>query len=206
MKEMKKILTTLLILIITTTIFATKGIASWYDTGHITANGDPFNPNSLSAAHKTMMFGSIVRVHNLDNNKTVDVYINDRGPYVDGRIIDLTPLAAKALGMYEAGLAKVELEIIYQPTYPISAYNRLGDTGIYKIQVGSFSNEERAKSLKQKLKENNLNVQTEITEDNLIRVIIKSIEEENLEETLKTLTHLQIDQLLIQSDAPLVVD
>ncbi|MGI6466958.1 MAG: septal ring lytic transglycosylase RlpA family protein [Sphaerochaetaceae bacterium] len=203
---MKKILTTLLILIITTTIFATKGIASWYDTGHITANGDPFNPNSLSAAHKTMMFGSIVRVHNLDNNKTVDVYINDRGPYVDGRIIDLTPLAAKALGMYEAGLAKVELEIIYQPTYPISAYNRLGDTGIYKIQVGSFSNEERAKSLKQKLKENNLNVQTEITEDNLIRVIIKSIEEENLEETLKTLTHLQIDQLLIQSDAPLVVD
>lgn len=203
---MKKILTTLLILIITTTIFATKGIASWYDTGHITANGDPFNPNSLSAAHKTMMFGSIVRVHNLDNNKTVDVYINDRGPYVDGRIIDLTPLAAKALGMYEAGLAKVELEIIYQPTYPISAYNRLGDTGIYKIQVGSFSNEERAKSLKQKLKENNLNVQTEITEDNLIRVIIKSIEEDHLEETLKTLTHLQIDQLLIQSDAPLVVD
>src|SRR5690554_1375344 len=147
MKQMKKVLMIFLILIITTTLFATKGVASWYDTGHITANGDPFNPNSLSAAHKELKFGSIVRVHNLDNNKTVDVYINDRGPYVDGRIIDLTPLAAKALGMYEAGLAKVELEIIYQPTYPISAYNRLGDTGIYKIQVGSFSNEERAKSL-----------------------------------------------------------
>ena len=119
-----------------------KGIASWYTSDKVeslTANGEIFDPTSLSAAHKSLKFGTLVRVTNLDKGKSVDVRINDRGPFVEGRIIDLSPAAAKQAGMLDSGIANVTLTLIFSPDVPESKYNRAGDTGWYQIQVGAYS-------------------------------------------------------------------
>lgn len=89
------------------------GPASWYGpgfNGKKTASGEIFDDGKMTAAHKTMPLGSKVRVTNLSNGKTVQVEINDRGPYVEGRILDLSQAAAQALGMVERGVAQVRIE------------------------------------------------------------------------------------------------
>ena len=89
------------------------GMASWYGgyhAGHKTANGEYFNPEAMTASHKTLPFNSLVRVISLSTGKTVIVRINDRGPYPPGRIIDLSHAAAKHLGI--DGINHVHLEII----------------------------------------------------------------------------------------------
>ena len=91
------------------------GKASFYADkfeGRPTASGEKYRHNKLTAAHKTLPFGTKVKVTNLDNNKTVEVVINDRGPYVDGRIIDLSKSDAEQLGFINQGLAEVKMEII----------------------------------------------------------------------------------------------
>ena len=75
------------------------GQASWYGSGHRTANGERFNPNGMTAAHRTLPFGTMVRVENRTTGRSVVVRINDRGPFVHGRIIDLSRGSARALGM-----------------------------------------------------------------------------------------------------------
>lgn len=91
------------------------GIASWYGPGfhgRSTANGERFDMHGMTAAHKTLPFNTTVRVTNVRNGRSVVVRINDRGPFIKSRTIDLSHGAAKALGMINAGTAKVELEII----------------------------------------------------------------------------------------------
>jgi len=91
---------------------AQTGRASWYALTSKTASGERCNPNALTAAHPTLPFGTKVKVENLKNGKTVVVRINDRGPFVGGRIIDLTRAAASALGFIKAGTAKVRLTVL----------------------------------------------------------------------------------------------
>jgi rare lipoprotein A len=91
------------------------GAASWYGPGFhgkLTASGEVFDENRFTAAHKTLPLGSRVRVTNLENGNAVEVAINDRGPFVDGRIIDLSKAAAKTLGIIDDGIARVKLELI----------------------------------------------------------------------------------------------
>ena len=91
------------------------GIASYYAEkfhGRRTANGEVFNNHAMTAAHLKLPFGTQVKVTNLKNGKSVVVRINDRGPHVRGRIIDLTYAAAKKIGIIKAGAAKVKLEIL----------------------------------------------------------------------------------------------
>lgn len=88
------------------------GIASYYRSGKVTASGEKFNPQGLTAAHRTLPFGSRVRVINVRTGKAVIVRINDRGPFIRGRIIDLAFGAARAMGLHRAGVAKVRLEIL----------------------------------------------------------------------------------------------
>ena len=96
-----------------------KGIASWYGYetyrqrgGHMTANGEAFDPNGLNAAHKYLPLPTFVRVTNLDNKRQIILRVNDRGPFIDGRIIDLSAGAAKKLGFYEKGTARVIVETV----------------------------------------------------------------------------------------------
>lgn len=95
------------------------GTASWYGEyfqGRPTASGEPYNMNDLTAAHPTLPLGTFVKVTNLRNGRVVVVRVNDRGPVVDGRIIDVSYNAARALGFKERGLQKVRLDIFNPPT------------------------------------------------------------------------------------------
>jgi rare lipoprotein A len=103
-----------------------RGIASWYGEqfhGKQAANGEIFDMRALTAAHRTLPLGSIVRVVNLTNGKHVRVRINDRGPYVNGRILDLSQAAADRLGMMQHGLSVIQLEVIgdHRPDFMLAA-------------------------------------------------------------------------------------
>ncbi|MEH0845981.1 septal ring lytic transglycosylase RlpA family protein [Micromonospora sp. CPCC 205711] len=86
--------------------------ASFYDEGQMTANGETFNPDELTAAHKTLPFNTRVRVTNPDNGKSVTVRINDRGPYIDGRCIDLSRAAFEAIASVDLGELTVTYEVL----------------------------------------------------------------------------------------------
>lgn len=95
------------------------GIASWYGYetyrqkgGHMTANGEAFHPSGLTAAHKYLPLPTFVKVTNLENRRSIILRVNDRGPFVDGRIIDLSAGAARKLGFYEQGTAEVRVETL----------------------------------------------------------------------------------------------
>lgn len=94
-------------------VFSQEGIASWYGRmhhGRKTANGETYDMNALTAAHRNLPFGTVVRVTNLQNGRVVKVRINDRGPYVNSRVIDLSAQAARALDMRQSGTARVRVE------------------------------------------------------------------------------------------------
>jgi peptidoglycan lytic transglycosylase len=91
------------------------GLASWYGQQHHgrrTASGELYDMNKLTAAHRTFPFGTRLRVTNVENGRNVVVRVNDRGPHVDGRILDLSQQAATTLGMIEAGVARVEAVVL----------------------------------------------------------------------------------------------
>lgn len=91
-----------------------RGKASWYGThfhGRLTANGEKFDKTALTAAHRTLPFGTIVRVHSIELGTEVDVRINDRGPFAPGRVIDLSQAAAEALGLKDTGVGAVSLKV-----------------------------------------------------------------------------------------------
>jgi rare lipoprotein A len=91
---------------------AQVGMASYYKSGRKTANGERFNPNGFTAAHRSLKFGTRVRVTNLKTGRSVVVRINDRGPFISGRIIDLAYGAAKAVGLHNSGVAKVRVAVL----------------------------------------------------------------------------------------------
>jgi rare lipoprotein A len=92
---------------------ASHGIASFYTEEQLTANGENFNPNELTAAHPTLPFGTRLRVTNVSTGRSVTVRVNDRGPYVPGRIVDVSYSAAETLGIVGQGIAKVKLDVVH---------------------------------------------------------------------------------------------
>lgn len=94
---------------------AFTGNASWYGkafSGRPTASGEPFDPEKMTGAHRTLAFGTWVRVTHLGNGRSVVVRINDRGPFTTGRVIDLSEAAARQLGMIREGVAQVRVEVV----------------------------------------------------------------------------------------------
>jgi rare lipoprotein A len=125
------------------------GLASWYGPefhGRRTSNREIYNMNDMTAAHPTLPFGTYVMVTNLDNDRTAVVRINDRGPFVEGRVIDVSYAAARVLGMIGPGTARVRLEIL--AGYPSAAIE-----GKLSVQVGAFAVEENAYALKRRLEQ-----------------------------------------------------
>ncbi len=126
--------------------FSQKGIASWYGKkfhGKKTANGEIYNMYTMTCAHKTLPFGTKLEVTNLSNGKKVIVRVNDRGPFVKNRIIDLSYLAAKKLGLDLMGTAKVKIRAAGMISEKKPAK--------YTVQIGAFSSYENAKKLKKRL-------------------------------------------------------
>ncbi len=140
--------------------FSETGNASWYGTvfhGRSTASGEKYNQDKMTAAHKTLPFGTVVRVTNLGNKKSVVVRINDRGPFVRGRVIDVSRAAARQLDMIGTGTARVRIETVAgqgADTVPASIVSGAGD--VY-IQIGSFGNSENAQNLLNQVKERGYN-------------------------------------------------
>jgi rare lipoprotein A len=91
---------------------AKEVVASYYHHGHTTASGERFKPDGLTAAHRTLPFGTKVRVTNISNHKSVVVTINDRGPFNKHREIDLSRGAARAIGILNRGVARVDMEVL----------------------------------------------------------------------------------------------
>lgn len=125
--------------------FTEEGVASWYGVpfnGRRTSNGEIYDMHQLTAAHRTLPFNAIVRVTNLNNGKQVNVRINDRGPFVANRVIDLSYSAAEAIGMVGPGTAEVRLDVVAGPDPNI---------GFFAVQVGAFQVEGNARRLREQL-------------------------------------------------------
>jgi len=126
---------------------AETGLASWYGYpyhGRPAADGEIYDMESLTAAHRTLPFGTRVRVTNLGNQKTVDVRIIDRGPFIDGRIIDLSHAAAEAIDLIGPGVAQVRLDILAVAEIPPA-------DNWYAVQAGAFADKSRAERLRDQL-------------------------------------------------------
>lgn len=123
------------------------GVASWYGHpyhGRQAANGEIYDMEKLTAAHRTLPFSTWVRVENLQNGLTVDVRVTDRGPFVGDRIIDLSHAAAQQIAMIGSGIAKVRVTIVANPPVP--------EAQLFAVQVGLFRNRENALRLEDKLR------------------------------------------------------
>src|SRR5665213_242318 len=149
------------------------GLASWYGVpydGRPTASGEIFDMQKLTAAHRALPFQTWVEITNLSNGKQVDVRITDRGPFVRGRIIDLSMAAAGQIDMLRAGIARVRLKVIDPPVTaapvdapvaavnapavtppPVNALEPAQPAGKYAVQAGAFSDPSRAEALREAL-------------------------------------------------------
>jgi rare lipoprotein A len=128
-------------------ILSEVGLATWYTApykGRKAANGQVFSDLALTAAHRTLPMGSLITVTNLRTGQSSAMRITDRGPFVDGRILDLTIASAKATGIYRAGAAQVRLDV-YQAPKPIEIGGR------WCVQIGAFKSERKAEKLKDEL-------------------------------------------------------
>ena len=133
--------------------FSEEGLASWYGKefhGRPTANGETYDMYGMTAAHKLLPFNTMIRVTNLENGKSTVVRVNDRGPFIRDRVIDLTYTAGEKIGLIGPGTARVRLEAVNE----IPGYTAGGDLpGSFYVQVGSFTMQENAHSLQERLAE-----------------------------------------------------
>ena len=168
-----------------------EGYASWYAgkfQGRITASGEVFDTNELAAAHKTLSFGTVVEVTHIANGKSVQVRINDRGPFVAGRIIDLSRAAAEQIAMTSEGIAAVRLEIVKRPPPPT-----------YRIQVAAFTSLEYAERKLEHLRSHG--VRSEIESSGLIsRVVVPGLEKQEADAVLARLAALGYDDALLRTE------
>ena len=144
--------------------FTETGIASWYGAkfhGRRTSNGEIYDMNALTAAHKTLPMNTHLLVSNLENGREITVRINDRGPFVRGRIIDLSNRAARELGMADQGLAKVRITALGEAISYLEdgrSRERFAATpdfehGEFYVQVGAFTQRDNAERLQKRLAE-----------------------------------------------------
>jgi rare lipoprotein A len=210
----------------TATGFQQRGIASWYGTkfhGHRTSSGEPYNMYAMTAAHKTLPIPSYVEVTNLDNHRKIVVRVNDRGPFHEGRIIDLSYVAAKKLGITATGTGRVEIRAIdprAQQTASTAAVARPAKAvktalavtppptasqtaGQLYLQVGAFTDRNNAAQLLNRLltatRENVLINRASAGDENIYRVRIGPLDSAADAQQLQTQLGPQFDRLGIQS-------
>ncbi len=146
------------------------GIASWYGEpfhGRITASGEVYDMEAMTAAHQTLPFGTVLRVDNLDNGRSTTLRINDRGPFVRGRILDVSRRGARELDMIGPGTARVRITVIEAPA----------PRRCWEVQVGSFSVEANALALRDRLRGRGETVRIDAGPDGMHRVRLGPYEE-----------------------------
>ncbi len=170
-----------------------EGVASWYGGkfhGRLTANGEIFNTHEMTAAHKHLPFGTMVKVTNLANGKSVQVRINDRGPFVDNRIIDLSHAAASALDMIKTGTSPVRLRARGIDTLNI----------LFSIQVGAYRNLENASVMKHRLEKAGFSPHAQLNNKGITRIFLKNIPKDETLAYINKLKKLGITNVLIKQN------
>jgi rare lipoprotein A len=170
-----------------------EGLASWYGgkfQGRLTSSGEVFDTNLLTAAHKTLPFGTLVRVTNLANGRSAVVKINDRGPFVEGRIIDLSRAAAEQIDMVGTGTARVSVEVLSFTS------NR------FAIQVGAYALERNAEKVRKHLEAAGFLVSLERTVLGVTRVMVRGVSEKDLGPTRITLAGLGYGGHVVRPEQP----
>jgi rare lipoprotein A len=170
-----------------------EGLASWYGgkfQGRVTASGEVFDTNLLTAAHKALPFGTLAKVTNLANGRSTMVKINDRGPFVEGRIIDLSRAAAEQIDMIGTGTARVSVEVLS------FASDR------FAIQVGAYALERNAEKVRAHLAEAGFLVSLERTTLGVTRVLVRGVGGRELETARARLTSLGYDGHLVRPELP----
>ncbi len=180
-----------------------RGIASWYGKrfhGRRTANGETYDMYGMTAAHRTLPFGTQVRVHHLKNGRHVTVRVNDRGPFIEGRVIDLSFAAAKKLHL--AGVAPVRLEVLKLPEPEPGVRRPAGAK--FSVQVGAFSDRENAYELKKRLSETFFPIlihPTDSTDRRLYRVRVGRVDSlEEAEQLERRLRRMDLKTMIVAVD------
>jgi rare lipoprotein A len=166
------------------------GFASWYGGkfhGRLTSSGEVFDTNDMTAAHRTLPFGTVVKVTNQDNGKSIQVKINDRGPFVEGRIIDLSRAAAERLDMVGKGVARVSLDIV----------EFVADRELYAVQVGAYALEKNADKARATLEAAGFVVTIERNTLGVARVSARAIAGRDLPDARKKLEGLGFSGYLV---------
>jgi len=179
-----------------------KGQASYYAEpyhGRPTANGEIFDKNKVTAAHRTLPFNTWVRVENMLNGKTVDVRINDRGPFVSGRVIDLSLGAAKKIDMVRAGVVPVVLKVVKEAPKADKLKSK-GQDVFYVVQLGAFESEAAAQALRIRVEEKYTGVYVEKPKagDNFFKVRIGRALLREARRIQRLLKEDRIDSIVIQ--------
>jgi len=171
--------------------------AGWYGRdlhGRKTASGELFNMNASSAAHRTLPLGTIIRVVNLDNSKSITTAITDRGPFVRSRVLDLSYGAARELGFLSQGTARVRIETLERP----------GGPAVYTVQAANYNEEESARLLKERLAKRFEAVSIVLYETNLARYYRVRVgayaSEEVAEKVAAKLTLEGLEPIVIRKD------
>ncbi len=141
-----------------------EGVASWYGPGfhgRQTASGEVYDMEAPTAAHRTLPFGTLVRVHNLESGERTDLRINDRGPFVRGRIIDVSRSGARELGLLGPGIARVRVEVLDTP---------VAGPSCWEVQAGAFREQGNAEELRRQLGEAGFSARTQEGPDGVLRV------------------------------------
>ncbi len=195
-----------------------EGVASYYADqfhGRTTANGEVFDMNAMTCAHPSLPFGTLLKITNLGNDKTVTVRVNDRGPYVDAREIDLSLAAATQLGMISEGISPVKIELEAAPSKLIIPAFAKVDTaitpkepiykdlpmGLYTCQIGVYAEESNAERVISKCEDMHLAVFTEsikVHERYATKIMIGRLKERTQAENLARELNQEFKDIIIK--------
>jgi len=178
-------------------VYRETGIAAWYGKelhGKKTASGELFDMNALTAAHRTLPLGTLIRVTNLDNFKSIKVRITDRGPFIRNRVLDLSLGAARELGFAAQGTVRVKIETL----------EAVRDSAFYTVQAATFLEEENARMLKERLSKRFEVVSIVQFETNLARLYRVQVgsyaSEERAEKVAGKLTLEGLEPIVVRRD------
>lgn len=190
---------------------AETGTASWYGPGfhgRVTANGEIFDKEAMTAAHRTLPFGTLVKVRNLDNGREAVLRINDRGPFARGRILDVSEAGARALGMIESGTARIRIEVLRLGTGGSAVAPSAGSSPgsspagqavTVRIQVASYRDASNAGRTAERLRLSGLNPVLE-SEGAYTRVVLSGLAPSETEALVKRLSELGYPGVLVRTE------